>query len=348
MIVRLLIPTLICLLSINLAKGQDTEPNPLERGGGNDSPPTPAQVPQLNQPGNIGELKKRLEDPDLDSEKRHLIEKEIARAYISISDFPNAIKHMQSSMDLQEKPAVQEYQALTRLYFQSEQIEEGHAVLKEGIKHYPDSIDLSQLLTMVYRHNEQWKKAIAEYEKMEKLNKEGPNRPFSESFYFYYGVSVERGLGDVDRAAQLFQTCLERIPDPNPRDMRGIQNTRLFKAQVLNYLGYMQIEKGVNVDVAGELIKKAAALDPESGAIADSLGWYYFKKEQYMEAMVELLRAESMMEEGKEDGVIFDHIAQTYFKLNNKKSAIDYIKRAIEKEPKNKEYKNRLKEYSVE
>lgn len=331
----------VCLLC-GFVNAQQAEPKPAPA-----NPQPPQIAPQIPQPGKINELKARLEDPEFKQEDRHLIEKELARSYISIGDFANAIKHMENSVELQEEPPVQEYQALGRLYLEGQKIDKAMAFLLKGEEAFPDSIDVAQLLTMCFRSKQMWKESVERFEKIEKINKDGPNRPFSEVFYFNYGVAVERSSQDIDRAAQLFQKSLERIPDPDPRNPLAVSQTRRFKAQVLNYLGYMQIDQGVNVDVAGELIKKAAALDPESGAIADSLGWFYFKKERYMDAMIELLRAESWSEQST-DGVILDHIAQTYHKMGNNTDAVAYIKRAIKKEPKNKDYKKRLKLYQAE
>ncbi len=48
------------------------------------------------------------------------------------------------------------------------------------------------------------------------------------------------------------------------------------EAVVLNYLGYAQIERRLNMGAAMELLKKASALKPEDASITDSLGWAQF------------------------------------------------------------------------
>ena len=48
-------------------------------------------------------------------------------------------------------------------------------------------------------------------------------------------------------------------------------------APVLNYLGYMNADRGVRVAEALTLIERAVALDPENGAYLDSLGWALFR-----------------------------------------------------------------------
>ena len=101
----------------------------------------------------------------------------------------------------------------------------------------------------------------------------------------------------------------------------------------------------MNLDEAGELIKTAVDLDPESGAIADSLGWYYFKRNRFEEAKEELLRAEQLIE--TPDPVIFDHIAQAFFMLGEREEALDYMRKAVEMDPENQEFRNRLKSYET-
>ena len=52
-------------------------------------------------------------------------------------------------------------------------------------------------------------------------------------------------------------------------------------AMTLNYLGYMLADRGIKLDEALGLIKKAVELDPANGAYLDSLGWAYFKLGKY-------------------------------------------------------------------
>lgn len=316
--------------------------------------PQPQPLPQQQRDierrqiplGNIKTLKERLEDPQVAEEDKHRFEKEIARSYIAIGDFANAIKHLESSIKLQDPADEREYYAVAQLYLETNDIKGAFNIAKDGVAVYPESIDLAQVVAHGHRFNEDWDKAIEQYEKMEKINEAGSNRPFSDSFYFFYGVSVERGLDDVERAKKLFEKSIDRIQVRDPRDRASVLRARQFKAKVLNYLGYMQLDKDMNIDEAGELIEQASVLDPESSAIADSLGWFYFKKGRYMDAMIELLKAESWMEENAENGVILDHIAQTFYKMGNVDRAITYLEKAVKWAPDNKEFKARLKEYS--
>ncbi|MEM6916005.1 MAG: tetratricopeptide repeat protein, partial [Verrucomicrobiota bacterium] len=155
--------------------------------------------------------------------------------------------------------------------------------------------------------------------------------------FFRYAAAHERS-GEFDKAEELFRKTIEMIAKKAPEE----QNQQ-FTATVYNYLGYMWLENDMNLDEAGELIKTAVDLDPESGAIADSLGWYFFKKSRFEDAKVELLRAEQLIEEP--DPVIFDHIAQTFFMLGEREEALEYMRRAVEMDPENEEFTDHLKSY---
>ena len=60
---------------------------------------------------------------------------------------------------------------------------------------------------------------------------------------------------------------------------------------VLNYLGYSWIDRGVDLKDAKAMIEKAVAAKPDSGAIVDSLGWADYKLGLYADAVEQLERA---------------------------------------------------------
>ena len=77
------------------------------------------------------------------------------------------------------------------------------------------------------------------------------------------------------------------------------------QAQVLNYLGYSLVEEGLNLDEALGMIEKAAAREPDNGAIIDSLGWVLFQLRRYDEAVVQMERAAALV---PVDAVVNDHL----------------------------------------
>ena len=82
--------------------------------------------------------------------------------------------------------------------------------------------------------------------------------------------------------------------------------------EALNYLGYTYADLGINLDEAEALITKALEYQPDDGYIVDSLGWVYYKKGRYEEALKELSRAQSL---SPDDPVINEHLGDVKYRL---------------------------------
>ncbi|NNE09712.1 MAG: tetratricopeptide repeat protein [Gemmatimonadetes bacterium] len=113
------------------------------------------------------------------------------------------------------------------------------------------------------------------------------------AFLFSKGILEER-MGNYDNAAS---TLIELIRiDPQ-------------HAPGLNFLGYMYAEQGIKLDEAEALISLALSMEPENPYFRDSLGWVYYQRGEYDQAVVELERATG----GKyEDPIIVEHLADAY------------------------------------
>jgi tetratricopeptide (TPR) repeat protein len=96
----------------------------------------------------------------------------------------------------------------------------------------------------------------------------------------------------------------------------------------------MFAEKNLRLDEAEEAVKQALVLDPNNGAYLDTLGWVHFRKGRYEEALRDLLRAAQSLT--REDPVVFDHIGDTYAKLNRVPQALEHWQKAIALDPENK------------
>jgi len=259
--------------------------------------------------------------------------KQIAGIFLRTSRFKEAIPHLQSALSI-TKGSAAEYGALARMMIESEENEVAVKFLTDTAYLFPDSADFPFLLTFPLARLERWDEAVKQFETTLKLAGDEQPQLLNESFYFRYAAAHERS-GNLPKAEELFRKTIEMIAKNDPDD-----ENKQFTATVYNYLGYMWIENDMKIDEGGELIKTAAELDPESGAIADSLGWFYFKKGDFEKARDELLRAETLIEE--QDAVIFDHIGQAFYQLGDAEKAIEYLEKAVTLEPEKTEYSDRL------
>ncbi len=275
----------------------------------------------------------------------------IAAIYMRRDDYPSAVKHLQAVLRI-KKEGESAHLAVAELMVRTKEGEEPDPkALAEAVKFleraaylFPESPFIPNYAARLLRATERWKEAVIKTEIALKLAKKNKPEILDESFYFGFAAAVERS-GDIPRAEKLFKKTIELI-NKNQPDEDPDKRYQRFVAQTYNYLGYMWLENDMNIDEAGEMIKTAVDLDPDSGAIADSIGWFHFKKGHYEDAKKELLRAEEMTEEP--DGVIYDHLGQAHFHNGDKAEAIKYMQKAVEMDPKKKEFADRLKKYQTD
>ena len=97
-------------------------------------------------------------------------------------------------------------------------------------------------------------------------------------------------------------------------------------APVLNYLGYMNADRGVHLDEAHSMIEKAVSLDPENGAYLDSLGWSLYRLNRLDEAEQTLRRA---LERDGNNAVMLDHLADTLERRGRLSEALGLWNKAL-------------------
>jgi tetratricopeptide (TPR) repeat protein len=129
--------------------------------------------------------------------------------------------------------------------------------------------------------------------------------------YFLRGSTFEREK-KYDQAEEQFRKVLASDPQ---------------SAMTLNYLGYMLADRGVKLEEALTLIKKAVDLDPSNYAYLDSLGWAYFKLGKYDIAEENLVKA--AQREGS-DATVQDHLGDLYQKTGRLKLAAAHWERAVQ------------------
>jgi tetratricopeptide (TPR) repeat protein len=218
-----------------------------------------------------------------------------------------------------EPARIDRHLTVVGMLFELGRFEDAATQLAESRQRFPRASLLSVLyaraLSEAKRHDEALK--VFATTMVEAANNDP--RILNADFFFYYGAASERA-GQYVKAAELFRKCIELNPDEGGR--------------AYNYLGYMWVEQGVNLDEAGQLIRRALELEPGNAAYIDSLGWLYYKQGKYAEALTELLRAAELLDEP--DAVVYDHIGDANEKLGKKAEAVLYWQKALQLDPANK------------
>jgi tetratricopeptide (TPR) repeat protein len=101
-------------------------------------------------------------------------------------------------------------------------------------------------------------------------------------------------------------------------DLSQALKLRPDEPELLNYLGYAWIDRGERLPEAMDMVEKAVAANPRSGAIVDSLGWAHFRLGDYKKA-VEVLEQAVELEAG--DPEINNHLGDAYWMVGRKDEA---------------------------
>lgn len=128
------------------------------------------------------------------------------------------------------------------------------------------------------------------------------------------GAALER-LGDLRRAQAELQAALALEPD---------------SPEVLNYLGYLWIDRGERVDEGVAMVERALEQEPDSGAYQDSLAWGRYRQGRYGEA-VDLLERAIASEPA--DPVITDHLGDAYWRVGRRREAEFQWRRVLTLDP---------------
>ncbi len=101
-------------------------------------------------------------------------------------------------------------------------------------------------------------------------------------------------------------------------------------ANVLNNYSYYLSVRGLRLDDAEKMAKKAMDLRPQESTYMDTYGWILYKKANYQKAKEYIQKAIETAPE-KADGTLYDHLGDVLYKLGDKTKATEAWKMAKEK-----------------
>jgi tetratricopeptide (TPR) repeat protein len=179
------------------------------------------------------------------------------------------------------------------------------ATLGQARRKFSASFLMEYLSGIAFSQQKAYKQARQHYTAAEAMAQAGESKRLNQYFYFQAGAANERD-GEFEQAEKYFNKALELAPD---------------FAEALNYLGYMWVERGVNLEKARVMIEKAVKTEPENDAFLDSLGWVLFKLNQPQEALAALLKAVDHAEEP--DPTMYDHLGDVYQALGQRDKALE-------------------------
>ncbi len=199
-------------------------------------------------------------------------------------------------------------EGLERLKRYDEAISELEALAAERSDNFEPLFRAGNIL----RAQERFDEAVKAYDRAF-ARLDSPVAPYWTMHYFR-GIALERS-GQWERAEKDLLTALDLKPE---------------EPYVMNYLAYSWVEQRTNLDEAKKMLIRAVELQKDDGYIVDSLGWVYYRLEDYENAVVQLERA---VELRPQDPVINDHLGDAYWKVGRHQEARFQWRRALSLEP---------------
>ncbi|MGI8821249.1 MAG: tetratricopeptide repeat protein [Chthoniobacterales bacterium] len=197
--------------------------------------------------------------------------------------------------------------------------ERGERLLTEARTRFPQVPEFTYFLALAQREAKHTQQAVATFEEAVQEAEASTPELLNARFYFDYGAAADQA-GLQEKAADLMKRSIALDPGK--------------AAEACNYLAYMWAEHSTHLDEAEEMAKQALELEPDNGAYLDTRGWINFRKGRYDDALRDLQRAAQTIK--RDDPVVFEHIGDTYAKLNRVPQAVESWQKAIALDPGNK------------
>jgi tetratricopeptide (TPR) repeat protein len=225
--------------------------------------------------------------------------------YENLGDLDAAVQQFQTiATDTRYYPNAALHLAI--IYYKQGDTDKGMEVLEAAMGIVPETekIQIIPYLASFYKEKEMIDQARALVSAGLEIEPDNPG------LLYEMGVIYDR-MGNTDAAMEQMTEVIRLDPD---------------HADALNYIGYTYAEKGINLEEAERLIIKALSIKPENGYILDSLGWVYYQRGRFEEALIHLERAVELV---PEDPIILEHLGDLYMKLAQPGKAIKIYERAL-------------------
>jgi tetratricopeptide (TPR) repeat protein len=270
----------------------------------------------------------------------------LGNVYRELNDTPNAIAAYKQLIDLGGEYALRGYNYEVDTYRDAHQFKELVAAAAEAAKALPDDRGVQLMYAYELAETGQADQGV----KLAKAQLKGtPEAPAPEDrdtliqlanidVRLHKSADAQSWLDKADALStqpgehmyvDLIRATIydhDKQYDQAEKEYRKALEIDPSNATVLNNLGYMFADRGVNLPEALKMIQKAVELDPQNSSFLDSLGWVYFKLGQYGPAEENLHKA---IDRQSTDASIHDHLGEVYEKTGRLKLAVTQWERSM-------------------
>ncbi len=241
--------------------------------------------------------------------------------YEESKDIPRAIEAYRFNVQL-DPTFSDSHVHLGVLHYRLKKFPEAIKHLREAVRLAPKQPESHIVLGLALLQSDQFEEASEAFEEGIRQN------PKNADLHFNLGTAYDK-LDRFDDVVRAMETALSLDP---------------HHADALNYLGYSYAERGIKIDQALSLTRRAVELKPENGYYVDSLGWAFYKSGMLAEALAEIKRAVTLV---GDDPVIYEHLGEIYVKQQKLTDAREAWIHSLELDPSNEKLMQRFREQGM-
>jgi len=294
----------------------------------------------------LQDLLKKTDTSQADRNNRAIFLERLGMIYREQENYAAAVETFRKLLPLGDENARSGYQEIIDTYREAKQWPQATATAKEAVQKMPNDRDLRMVLDaqladtgevdsaisdirsmlkggpedrevyvrlgIVYTRAKRWSDAEEALNKAEQMSGKADDKAY---IWFLRGDIFQRQKM-FDQAEEAFKKVLTTTLPTDPQS-----------AATLNYLGYMNADRGVKLEESLNYIKQALSFEPNNGAYLDSLGWVYFKLGKYDLAEESLTKAAIHM---GSDPTVQEHLGDLYQKTGRLKMAAVHWERAVQ------------------
>ena len=233
-----------------------------------------------------------------------------------------AMQTLHDTIKLPHAPAAA-FLRLGVLLLEEQRPEEAGSVFRDGRTQYPELASFPFALGGIYAEDGQYEDALEAYEDAMRISQEAQHAPkiddrqlkLERQNMLIAMAYAQEKLARYTDAAETLRQVLAAFPDNHV---------------AMNFLAYMWAELDTNLDEAYALSKRSLEMQPGNGAYLDTLGWIYYRKGNFEEALVYLEQAREQL---GEDPEIILHFGDVYAAKGDPEVALQYWQKSLTADP---------------
>ncbi|MBS4028249.1 MAG: tetratricopeptide repeat protein, partial [Ignavibacteriales bacterium] len=241
----------------------------------------------------------------------------LAAIAASEEKYAEAITQYEKIIELDETN-IEGWVNLATMYSEQKQFTEMATVLERARKIIPNDVRINFFLGIAYYRDGKLTESV---DPLERTLQQRPN-DFNTLSTLALVYDALKRYAESDR---LYEEALRVDPENH---------------LILNNYGYSLSARGEQLPRAKEMAEKALAKQPKNTSYLDTMGWVHFKLGNYSDAKNFIQQA---IEGGDASAEVNEHMGDVFYKLNEVQNAMEYWRKAVEKDGKRESAKEKLR-----